>query len=69
MAEAQGPNSYRALLAENNRIHGEAAFELFLSTFGNELKEIGEWIEAAPAGVDIEAALDSGIDQIGRAHV
>ncbi len=62
--EAQGPNSYRALLAENDLIHFEAAHELFHSTFGNELKEIGEWIEAAPASVDIEAALESGIDSL-----
>ena len=62
--DAQGPNSYLAIIAEINRIHGEEAFELFNETFGEELKSIGEWIEAAPAGVDIEAALESGIDSL-----
>lgn len=62
--EAQGPNSYRAILAEHSRINSEKAHDKWLDAFGQELAEIGDWIEAAPAVIDIEAALESGIDSL-----
>lgn len=57
-----GTHSASFLKWEADGIAQETAYEHFIDAFGADLQAIGEWIEAAPDGIDIEAALEMGID-------
>ena len=64
MSYPQGPNAESTIREETAQAKSEAAYETFCETFGDELRAIGEWMQAAPEGVDLEAALENAIDHM-----
>lgn len=64
MSYPQGPNAESTIREETARAKSEAAYEAFCEAFGDDLRAIGEWMESAPEGVDLEAALENAIDHM-----